>query len=275
MSLELLYKPKYLASHPLSFFILVCVLLSVSIITSILFTQESASLLFLCFCVFLILPLFIQLLTDEETSFSSGIFALRKHPIIKLYIIFVVASFATILVWYLSSSPAVSHVLFFEQITFLSQTKQSFFMHITGLMTQKFTDSFVAIFINNFKVLNYIFFASLIFGAGALFILLWNTSVLSVAVGQKLQLLSASSSSISDLLIKAVIYLISLSFYVIFEFGAYILIAIAASIAAIAVIRHRFDSNEFRTILKDVVTLYLICVGMILIGALLESATLL
>ena len=280
MSLELLYKPKYLTQHPISFFILVCALLSISIVASILFTQEFASILFLCFCIFLILPLFIQILTQEEHSFAQGIFALRKHPIIKLYFIFVIASFVTLLIWYLCSSVTLDRVIFLEQITFLSQTTQTFFVHITGQLTgqmtqtQNLSQAFITIFLNNLEVLNYVFFASLIFGAGALFILLWNTSVLAVAVGQKLQLLIASAPSLSNLLLKAILYFVSMSFYVIFEFGAYILVAIAASIASIAFMRHRFDSKEFSIILKDVVSLYLLCLIMILVGAALEVLTL-
>jgi uncharacterized membrane protein SpoIIM required for sporulation len=220
------------------------------------------------------MPLFIQVLTDEEQSFSSGVFALRKHPVIKLYLIFVVASFVTMLIWYLCSSASVNRVIFFEQITYLSQSKHTFFTQITGKFADNLVPAFTSIFFNNMRVLHYVFFASLIFGAGALFLLLWNASILAVAVGQKIQMLVANSNSIWTLILKLVMYLITMSFYVIFEFGAYILIAIAASIAAIAFLRHRYDSREFRIIIKDVVTLYVICIVMVLVGALLEALTL-
>jgi uncharacterized membrane protein SpoIIM required for sporulation len=128
----------------------------------------------------------------------------------------------------------------------------------TGFLTSK--DKIVNIFANNIYVLIFTLVFSLIFGAGAIFILAWNASVIAAAIG------IFSESSLSNLPLGLSRYMI----HGVPEIGAYFAGALAGGIISIAVIKHDVHSEKFWIILQDSLNLVIFAVILLFLAALIE-----
>jgi len=128
----------------------------------------------------------------------------------------------------------------------------------TAFLTAK--EKIVNIFANNIYVLIFTLVFSLIFGAGAIFILAWNASVISSAIG------IFSKSNLLNMPLGIARYMI----HGIPEIGAYFVGALAGGIVSIAVIKHDVHSEKFWTILQDSLNLIIISVVILFFAALIE-----
>src|SRR3989338_751877 len=128
----------------------------------------------------------------------------------------------------------------------------------TAFLTAK--EKIVNIFANNMYVLIFTLVFSLIFGAGAIFILAWNASVISAAIG----IFSKSE------LIKLPYAFLRFMIHGIPEIGAYFLGAMAGGIVSIAVIKHDVKTDRFWIILQDSLNLIIIAVIILFFAALIE-----
>ena len=128
----------------------------------------------------------------------------------------------------------------------------------TAFLTAK--EKIVNIFANNIYVLIFTLVFSLIFGAGAIFILAWNASVISSAIG------IFSKSSLTNLPIGIMRYMI----HGIPEIGAYFVGALAGGIISIAIIKHDVHTEKFWVILQDSLNLVILSVVLLFIAALIE-----
>jgi uncharacterized membrane protein SpoIIM required for sporulation len=128
----------------------------------------------------------------------------------------------------------------------------------TAFLTAK--EKIVNIFVNNIYVLIFTLVFSLIFGAGAIFILAWNASVIAAAIG------IFSKSSLSNLPLGLMRYMI----HGIPEIGAYFAGALAGGIISVAVIKHDVRSEKFWIILQDSLNLVILSVVLLFAAALIE-----
>ncbi len=124
-----------------------------------------------------------------------------------------------------------------------------------------FGNKFVEIFANNSSVLTLSFLFSFLFGSGAIFILAWNASVLSSAIG-----LIAKSSGGLIALPSAVLMFIP---HGTFEIGAYFIGAIAGGLVSAAVTRRK--SVKFWDIIQDSMKLLAIAFIFLIIGGIIET----
>ncbi len=132
----------------------------------------------------------------------------------------------------------------------------------TGKVTTSITtkERVFTIFTNNIYVLIFTLVFSLIFGAGAMFILAWNASVIAAAIG------IFTRSRIIELPIGLARYMI----HGIPEIGAYFIGAMAGGIIGIAIIRKDMHSNRFWDVLQDSLNLIILAVVTLFIAALIE-----
>jgi stage II sporulation protein M len=128
----------------------------------------------------------------------------------------------------------------------------------TALITGK--ERLFIIFTNNIFVLIFTLIFSLIFGAGVIFILAWNASVIAAAVG------IFSNSHLINLPMGLARYFI----HGIPEIAAYFIVAIAGGIISVAVIRHEVGTEKFWEVLQDSLNLIIIAVVVLFVAALME-----
>jgi uncharacterized membrane protein SpoIIM required for sporulation len=128
----------------------------------------------------------------------------------------------------------------------------------TGFATNK--ERLFLIFTNNVYVLLFTLIFSLIFGAGVIFILAWNASVIAAAVG------IFSNSSLSNLPIALLRFMI----HGIPEILAYFVVALAGGLVSVAIIKHETGTEKFWEVLHDSLNLIILAVIVLFLAALIE-----
>jgi uncharacterized membrane protein SpoIIM required for sporulation len=119
---------------------------------------------------------------------------------------------------------------------------------------------FVDIFVNNIYVLVFTLIFSLTFGAGAIFILAWNASVIAAAMGIFTQ---SSLHHFHQGIMRYFIHGIP-------EIAAYFVGALAGGIISVAIIRHEFKEDKFWKVLQDSVDLIIVAIMILVVSAFIE-----
>jgi len=119
---------------------------------------------------------------------------------------------------------------------------------------------FLSIMENNVYVMIFTLIFSLIFGAGAIFILAWNASVIAAAIGVFTQY------KIAEIPLGIVRYMI----HGFPEIAAYFITALAGGILGVGFIRNGVKSKKFLRVLENVVILIFVALIILVLAGLLE-----
>lgn len=119
--------------------------------------------------------------------------------------------------------------------------------------------NFKLIFFNNLNVMLLSLLFAFFFGAGAIFILTWNASIIGAAIG----IFSRSFQAMHVGFLRFMIHGIP-------EIAAYFVAGLGGGVIGAAVIRHHFAEEKFKAILKDSLVLIVIAIGLLLIGTFIE-----
>lgn len=277
--LEMLVNPARAEKKPWEMFFVGAFYATLSLVlTKWIFSSDPvlskySGVLVVTFCVMFTIPfMFFAIKYEEEKDLEmSGFLKLiKEHGKALSYMMFLFFGFIVAFsFWYISFSDGSQH--FKAQIeTYCMINKPSHFEECVseyGLNKVSKTTIFltaqeklVNIFANNIYVLIFTIVFSLIFGAGAIFILAWNASVISAAIG------IFSQSSLANLPIGIARYMI----HGFPEIAAYFTGALAGGIISIAVIKHDIHSEKFWIILQDSLNLVIISVITLFFAALVE-----
>ncbi len=128
---------------------------------------------------------------------------------------------------------------------------------ITGAATGGL--SFANILLNNMNVLVLSFVFSLLFGAGVVFILVWNAGLLGIRIAQL-------AGGISDIPAKSLQFLP----HGIFEIGAFVLAGLAGGLISAAILREHHKSGVFKNVLMDAGMVFALALVFVTIGAWIE-----
>lgn len=137
--------------------------------------------------------------------------------------------------------------------------------------------SFIApILLNNVKVLLFSVLFSFFYGAGAIFILAWNSSVIAAAIGVFMRKnIDTYAATVGFTKVAGYFHIFSFSIlryltHGIFELLAYFIGALAGGMISIAVIRQDIGSEKFKRVMKDALTLFLVAVMILILAAYIE-----
>ncbi len=182
--------------------------------------------------------------------------------------------------WYTILPPSTISSLFESQISTLNTINpNSVKSHIVGMVTGYASGAFGAltnIFLNNLKVLVFCILFSFVYGTGAIFILMWNASIIGTAIGNILRsglaeaatLIGASAAS--KYFETFLTGLFRYAIHGIPEILAYFTAGLAGGIISIAVIRHDFGSRKFEHVVLDSADLLITSLILLVVAALLE-----
>ena len=235
--------------------------------------SKYTGILVVTFCVMFSIPfMYFAIKKEEEKDLEIKGFTrlMKEHGKALFYLIFLFLGFVVAFsFWYIVFSDG--NQSFIAQVeTFCMINKPAHFdqcvaeygiKHVsktTAFLTAK--DKIVNIFANNMYVLIFTLVFSLIFGAGAIFILAWNASVISAAVG------IFSKSDLANLPLGLARYMI----HGLPEIGSYFIAALAGGIVSFAIIKHEVHSEKFWVILQDSLNLVIFSVVLLFIAALIE-----
>jgi uncharacterized membrane protein SpoIIM required for sporulation len=125
-------------------------------------------------------------------------------------------------------------------------------------------------------VLTFAVLFAFIYGFGAIFILTWNASVISVAIGNFIRTnISNLANTIGFVGIGSYFQVFSLGIlrymtHGIFEILAYFTAGLAGGIISVAVIRHDFRTKKFEHIVLDSADLLIISIVILVVAAFVE-----
>ncbi len=130
--------------------------------------------------------------------------------------------------------------------------------------------AFFNLFDNNMRVMVLCFFASFLFGAGAIWLIAWNASTIGVFIGGLIKTKMAGFSALEAYAIGFPYYSLSIALWAIPEILAYLVAGVAGGIISVAVARHHFRSERFWLTVFDALLFLLIAVFLVFIGAYIE-----
>ncbi|HLF54316.1 MAG TPA: stage II sporulation protein M [Candidatus Nanoarchaeia archaeon] len=274
MVLESLLNPPRAEKNPMLVFLLGMAYCTLAIFLSNWIFEEQSSMVMVFLTSLAALPLMYHTLKYEETKDMEHLekkSMVREHAPAMIFFLtlFLGAAFAFTL-WYIILPVEMTNNLFRVQ----TQTITNLNQHVTGSITQ--TALLSKIFLNNIKVLIFCILFSFLYGSGAIFILVWNASVIGAAAGNFIRSHMAQFAGLAGLQkAGAYLYVSSLSIlrYAIHgvpEIFAYVIAGLAGGILSMALVKHDFGTGKFEKILLDVSDLVLLSVLVLFIAAIIE-----
>lgn len=267
MVFELILSPKEAQTKPYKMLIPGMLYASMAIILSLWIFPSDPSLSTVFLTTMAGLPLLVNVLKNEsEEDFNKKEYPLIGNHKDVLGVIFFLffGMLIAFIIWYLLLPEELAGRVFYSQINTIRDVNTA--INIQGNMINP-TEILKIIITNNFKVLFFCLIFSLLYGAGALFIITWNASVLGTAIG------NAIKANIS----RAIPYFqaIPMGFgqymlHGIPELIAYFIAGIAGGIISAAVIRHDPKSKKFKEVILDSIDLIILASIVLIISGLIE-----
>ncbi len=274
--LESIINPKRTEKGPIKMFFVGLIYASLSLLlVKWLFSGDDilyqyAGMLVVTFSVMFSLPFmyFLFKKEEEETEQVEGFFGVWKMHSDALYA-FMWLFLGFIVAFSLFNNILQDPILFNAQVeTYCAINspgnvedcilRNSFESTATGAVTKEMR--FLSIISNNIYVMIFTLIFSLIFGAGAIFVLAWNASVIAAAIG------IFTGYDWKEIPIGIARYMI----HGFPEIAAYFVTALAGGIFGVGVIRNGIKSKVFLRILENTVMLLFIALIFLIIAAVIE-----
>lgn len=275
MVVESLLNPFKAEKKPWEMFFIGFLYTSIGIFISLWIFRNEASLIMVFMITMAALPIFYNTMKLEESKdmlMDNETAILKEHnKAISFFMYMFIGITVACAVWYTLLPTSTINQLFDKQVG----TIQSINNQVSGNVIHNL-NIFWKIFFNNFKVLTFSILFSFVYGAGAIFILAWNATVIGAAIGNFIRA-NISNYTNSLGLLEAGNYFHVVSFGLLKyslhgapEIVAYFYGGLAGGILSVALIRKHFKTEKFQTILVDFSELILIAIGFLIAAAFLE-----
>jgi len=283
MVLESLVSPLSAERKPWEMFFIGIFYSTIAMFLGLWIFYDQASLVMVFLTSLACVPLIFNTIKMEEENIDhkKEVVLLKEHSRIIYFLVCLFFGFIiSFSVWYVFLPGHMVETMFSTQMQTIAAINAkisgstTIFGAFTGLgaqITGNLTSSqlFWKIVENNVKVLMFCIFFSFFYGAGAIFILTWNASVISAAIGNFVKSNLATVTGLSYFSIFS-IGVFRYMTHGIFEILAYFMGGLAGGIISIAVIRHEIRTKQFRKVLFDSVDLILIAAAMLFLAAYVE-----
>lgn len=275
MVMESLESPVSAEKKPWEMFFIGILYSTVAIFLSNWIFKDYASMIMVFLIVLACVPLLYHTNKYEEKKdiLSDG----KEMPLLKEHsraITFLIALFLgctlSMSFWYVVLPSELVHSSFDAQVT----TIQAINSRLTGNAASM--GAFTNILLNNLKVLVFCILFAFLYGAGAIFILVWNSSVIAAAIGNNIRINLANIAgglgfdNIASYLSVVSVGVMRYMFHGIPEIAAYFVGGLAGGIISVAVIREKFGTKNFEKVVLDSSDLVLISVVILIFAAFVE-----
>ncbi len=274
MVIESLIGAKRAEKYPWQLFFLGMLYASVALFFSIWIFRDQASLIMVFLTVVAAIPLMYKTIKlEEKTDLEnlSEMKLLRHHAkALTFLVIFFMGMTVAFSIWFTVLPSSMVETTFKVQVDTISSINSK----ITGGMTVM--DLFSKIFFNNLKVLIFCVLFAFFYGAGAIFILTWNSSVISAAIGTFFRNnISTYANAVGLLKVGGYFHIFSISIlrymtHGVLEILAYFMGALASGIISIAVIRHDVNSKKFKQVMFDALNIMILAIFILVIASFVE-----
>jgi len=274
MVIESLVNPAKAEGRPWEMFFLGFLYASVAVFLSLWVFKDYSSLVMVFLTVFASIPVVYNLMIIEEKkdiSFFNEKILLKEHGKALAVLMFLFLGYvAAFSVWFVFLPESTVNGMFNVQL----ETIKSINAGVVGLSVG--SDFVMQIFSNNIRVMIFCILFAFLFGAGAIFILTWNASVISAAIGSFIRnnlstyTEAAGIGKITGYFHIGTLGLMRYMTHGIPEILAYFTAGLAGGIISIAVIRHDFGTNKFNKVLFDSLDLIVISILILFVAAIIE-----
>jgi uncharacterized membrane protein SpoIIM required for sporulation len=275
MVLESLFNPFTLKKRPWEMFLAGFFYSIMGLVLSFLVFRGGSSLLMVFLIVMATLPILYTTIKNEEEidmKYHREWKLLQEHSkvIIFLLFLFLGITSALSLSYIFLPDPVVSTV-FDMQVKAITNVNSQIHGQILGNVTR--VTIFKKILLNNLKVLFFCLVFSFLYGAGAIFILTWNASVIAAAIGNLIKVEVAKTASVAGFSVVAAYFsAATFSFFRymihgLMEMAAYFVAGLAGSIISIALIKHNLQEQR---VLTDTLDLIFISIGLLVVAGVVE-----
>ncbi len=268
MVLESLISPWNAERHPWELLFIGFLYTSVAMALSLWIFKDYAGLIAVFFTVMFCIPLIYNTFRLEEEKIdyiSEERSLLQEHSRAILFLIFLfIGMTLAFSVWYVVLPQELSNSVFSVQMNTI--------IEINSRATSS-TDLLSTIFFNNLKVLTFSILFSFIFGAGAIFILTWNASIIAVAMGVIIRS-HIFAETINPLFSVIGGYYNAILRYFIHgipEITAYFIAALAGGIISVAIIKKDILTKNFQRIAFDTSNLILLSIFVLFVASIIET----
>ena len=275
MVVEYLLNPFKAEKKPWEMFFIGFLYTSIGIFLSLWIFRNEASLIMVFMITLAALPIFYNTMKLEESKdmlMDNETAILKEHnKAISFFMYMFIGITVACALWYSLLPTDTINQLFDKQ----AGTIQAINNQVSGNVIHNL-NVYWKIFFNNFKVLAFSILFSFVYGAGAIFILAWNATVIGAAIGNFIRAnISTYTNSLGFLEAGNYFHVVSLgllkySVHGIPEIAAYFYGGLAGGILSVALIRKHFKTKKFSTIMVDFSELVLIAIGFLIAAAFLE-----
>ncbi|MDP3765154.1 MAG: stage II sporulation protein M [Nanoarchaeota archaeon] len=253
---------------------------SIAIILSLWIFREQSSLIMVFLTVLATVPLIYNTLKLEEAkdeTIESEKTLLKEHWKALSYFMYLFMGFLIAFsLWYVLLPENSVETLFSVQISTIRNINSNMLLAspMSGSFVQQ--DIFYKIVDNNIKVLLFSILFSFFYGAGAIFILTWNASVISGAIGIYIRNnISDMTSWLGFSQISHYFSIASVGFlrymtHGVFEIFAYFVGALAGGLISVAIIKNDVYGKKIMHVLKDAFILVILAIVIVFVGAFIE-----
>ncbi|MBR9683714.1 hypothetical protein GOV03_04205 [Candidatus Woesearchaeota archaeon] len=271
MVLESLVSPFTLKKKPWEMFFAGFFYSIIALFISFMVFREISGILMVFLIVLATLPILYTTIKEEEQidiKYKKEWNMLKEHSHVLIFLIFLFLGItAALVLCYVFLPSHITDIIF----TLQSKAIQDVNSHIVGNITA--FGLFKKILFNNFKVLFFCLAFAFIYGAGAIFILTWNASVIATAIGSLIKKeLSQLSSLVGLGAASAYFSIAAFGFFRymthgIFEIAAYFVGGLAGSIVSVAIIKHELKNDK---VILDATELVVLSLALLVIASLIE-----
>lgn len=270
MVLERLINPKKVYGHPWEMLLIGLFYSVIGAFLALWIFKNYVGVVMITFTAIASIPFVSSVIKQEEAkdmSMDGERRLLKEHgkAIMTLTYLFLGFTIGFILVYVFMPADVVQN-MFNIQLNTISVVQ-------SGTPTGNFASSFGMygeIIGNNMKILLFCVAFSFFYGAGAIFILGWNASVMAVAIGAFIRNNMFNVNSVIDYFQVTGLGLAKYMLHGIPEIVAYFIAALAGGIVSFTLVKHDYMNDKFKKVLKDVAVLIIISVAIVLLSGVIE-----
>ncbi|MFH1100284.1 MAG: stage II sporulation protein M [Candidatus Micrarchaeota archaeon] len=275
MVLESIVSPKDARKNTWKIALLAFVFVSIGIIAAD-FLGVYTSIIALTLIAIPAVPFIWRLFESEEDEIERtvvlGSRTIARHfPTILIMSMLFIGLIAGFVFWFLVLPSDKTNTVFEVQLNELKAVGASTGQVILSFNNEKFLETFEMLFFHNLGVLLIILFFSLLYGAGAVFVFVWNASIIGVFIGKYALAAAAGASDLSAIIGGIATSALGLFPHGSFELIAYLLGALAGGILSSAITRVVQKSDSFIVVMQDSIKLTAISLICLAIGAFIEA----
>jgi uncharacterized membrane protein SpoIIM required for sporulation len=263
--LESLIKAEKMGQKPFEMFFLAIAMTLIAAALAYTVSPDSAGHLIIAFVCIGAAPIMVRVITLEEKESAdiheNEVRMLARH-----------GDMFEIFGWFFLGVIVATSFLFvimptsMEQPMFGPQMQE--LQSIRGMATGRVTSEcdMLCLFENNFGVLLLVLVFSFVFGAGAVYIITWNASIVGVLIGMTAK--AETGNLLLNYIVALPISIVKLFPHGIFEVGAYFFGGLAGGMLSAMIVRGHWKRTD---VLKDILAVFLIATLLVAIGAVIEG----